>query len=432
MTKRPAATDEPTGNLPKVPKRLKLNVRPRAEVKAAKKPVKQTKLKKSSHPHTAISSTSTSQEVQASAGLQIPNMEGPEYTAEQVFWIRFHYAQLLFATENRSAVACKGTTSCAYFNAYFEGHTVEGLDPNETSDTVDLQAPLAKQTRSRLATSATLPSTYTKRAFKDFHAKTQQILDITLGQIEESSTKNKDLEDAKEFRPIIAPALLESFITLFREHSTNGELNYGNSLTCTKINTFLTPIIDQQLAPTESPWIAAGTHNILSRAPISLANYTARHIDELDSPPSAVRRVWHQDNTSHPHASQSITLPYGATDAPEQFRLTYRKPHAATGNALLNMALLRPAGFDGDLNDLVKGVGDVQVGGMDERKEKEWEEQLQAARAGEELRRRVFGDAVWPPKEMGTDLAARVTTGKVMGGEVDGEVDEDGDVVMEG
>ncbi|KAL1594834.1 hypothetical protein SLS59_008647 [Nothophoma quercina] len=308
------------------------------------------------------------------------------YTAEQCYWIRFHYYQLNHAVTYHPAIEPKGTTSCAFFNAYFEGHpsdsTVEGGDDQVV---------------------------YQKRTYVSFRDKRQEILPTTLKQISEKSKANRKEQGAQEFRPIITPSCLASFIKIYTKYAgRSGEFDFGNFKAVADMTAFLNSIVAQQFAPYKPTWLEDGCANILRRPELNMASYTARHLGELDAGPSAERGVWHRDHSTRDHSSDRMEATRGGTGGKEDIRMKYRNVHADVGNALLNMAVIRPRGYDGDLNALVRDGDEVDLPGLSEEQLDSAKKQVEAVMIGDQLRKRVFDQAVWPPEKKDTDKAAGV------------------------
>lgn len=316
-----------------------------------------------------------------------PDIRSVRYTTEQDYWVRFHHYQLNFAVTNRLASAPKDTISCAYFNGYFQDH-----EPK--LDGVEAPLPASEET-------------YSQRTFKDFHSRCQQLLPTTLQQIMERSAKNSTNEDAKEFRPVIKPPWLASFREIYDRYAISGEFEWGNTAGNAELTAFLENIVDQQLAPYKPTWVADGTANILRRPALSLEDYSHRYTKNVLGTPSGRRAGWHLDSASRKHASDRMDVTNGVSGAREQVRVACRNTHADVGNALLNMAVMRPEGYDGDLNALVHGGEAVESLGLDEQQRMLFNEHVEAVRAGDALRERVFAEAPWLKDDAATGEAAR-------------------------
>lgn len=306
-----------------------------------------------------------------------------DYTEEQRYWIRFHYYQLNFAVSNRSAVALKETISCAYFNAYYQIYSMKTTGK-------EIPHPL-----------------HPLRTFRDYQEKAEEIFPNLIPQILERSRRNRETEDAKEFRPIITPSCLTTFREIFDRYADNGEFNWGDETGAAEMNKFLSNIVDQQLAAYQPAWLAEGTTNILRRPLLKLAGYTAYHLGELSYCPSGQRWKWHQDVYYPEDPSHYITVSHGPGKTGERLPMVYRAVHADAGNALLNMAIDRPHGYDGDLKALVTQTTGVNLPSMSREQRKEFYNHVKAVKAGDALRKQVFEEAVWPPKAEATDDAAR-------------------------
>jgi hypothetical protein len=377
--KRPAPVEDTNESATEDSKRAKLNPIPKEVVSVTKK--SETKAAKS----TQITTNKTPRPVTSrnvvKRSLTIhlkpskyANKES-EWTEEERYWIELYHDLLLYAVTNYAVTAPKPTLICAYFNAYFQGY---------------------------------LEEQYPKRAFRDFQQKSQELKGKTLKQIEESSSLKP--REATVFQPVISPSKLEAYRTLYQEYGVDGHFNLLNQRGIPVLHKFLDNIIAQQLESRKPTWLEGAQANIRNRIPISLAKYTAKHVNEHEEEErsSAMRTEWYKDLSKRKDPRDSIDVSHGATGTREQFRMNRRKMHADTGNALLNIAIIRPAGYDGDLNGLVSDQGDVALPDLTAQQREAFEANVEAVKVGDALRALVFEKAEWPPASADTDEAAAV------------------------
>lgn len=348
------------------------------------------------HPKRTKASSSAGERTEAKG--EVLEKEPQEYTQEQCHWIRLHFYLLNHAVTNRDDPVCtapKGTVSCAYFNAYYQGFCFVPKGRN-----------------------VPIPD-YPWRMFKDFDAQRRRLLPDTINQINQRSMDNERKPHTREFRPVIEPQMLSEFIDIFEKHSESGEFDWEDDDGAEKLRGLLDTIIDQQLAPSQPTWLADGERNILSRPPLSLAGYTAHHTGELQQSVSGRRMHWHQDYYTEMGPRDFLQVSRSEKGVKERIPMNYRKVHADVGNALLNMAIIPPQGYDGDLRALVDDTKAVNLPEMTEGQRKQFDDHIAAVKAGDALRNRIFGEAVWPPAAEATDTAARVLSVRMLDADSD-------------
>jgi hypothetical protein len=115
--------------------------------------------------------------------------DSSEYTPEQRYWIRLHFYMMDYAISERSYIAPSGAVSCAYFNAYWQGFTIEPTK-NSVGEWND-------------------PKTvFPNRTFADFDGMRRNLVPDILNNIATNSSENTGNDP---FRPVITPANLEEF-----------------------------------------------------------------------------------------------------------------------------------------------------------------------------------------------------------------------------
>lgn len=317
-----------------------------------------------------------------------------EYIPEQRYWIRLHFYMVNYAVSNRPCTAPSGTVSCAFFNAYWQGFTEEtNAKRNEEPRTE-----------------------FPVRTFRDFDDMRRSLVaDDILGSITTESSK-KEGEDP--FRPVITPANLAEFREIYERNGDEDGFDFGNAAGLAELNEFLERLVNEQLAPEnpiEPKWVTKGRENVQSRP---LQN--SYHKDE--------RWLWYSDNSQTRDPKDFLRAFNPATGRTESYRLAYRRLHAGAGNALLHMAVMRPDGYDGDLNSLIDVPADADLSAMSEDQRNEFDIHMGAAFVGKHLKKEVESQSGWGD-EAAADEAAKAAkatktaeaaaTDEVAEGEVD-------------
>jgi hypothetical protein len=299
------------------------------------------------------------------------------YTPDQRHWIRLHHYLLRRAVMDRSlGKAPPGRLSCAYFNAYWQGSVLA----NGSSEVPD--------TRNE------------PRTFQDFDDTRRVLLPNIIGEIE-TSMGEADSE-AIEFIPVIEGPALAEYRNIFNRHKVRSGFNWADEAGVTELNNFLDTIIDRQLARPRSTWRQAGRRNLLSRETLNLRGYTTqfRLLQPLRDGVSVegMRADWHLDSCRRRDPKDFLRAFNPAKAQEENIRMTYRKLDADAGNALLNVAILRPQGYEGPLKSLVTDPEAIGRLDMTPKQRKKLVRQMRNVQTGNELRAQIFreAEASWP------------------------------------
>lgn len=316
------------------------------------------------------------------------------YTSEQRHWIRLHHYLLRRAVTDRSlGKAPPGRLSCAYFNAYWQG-SVRASGSSEVPDTKN-----------------------ESRTFEDFDDTRRILLPDVIREIETSMEGEAD-SDVNEFIPVIDGHALAEYRKIFNNHKVRSGFNWADEAGVTELNNFLDTIIDRQLEPTQPTWQQAGRRNLLGRETLSLRGYTTQFklLEPLkdDTSVEGWRAAWHTDKLERRDPKDFLRAFNPATGQEENIRMTYRKLDADAGNALLNMAILRPQGYNGHLKSLVR---DPEASAdrlkMTFEQRAELIRQMRTVQTGNELQDQIFreAEATWPqPKDEEVETVKDVET----------------------
>ncbi|XPS69746.1 hypothetical protein M3J09_002005 [Ascochyta lentis] len=200
------------------------------------------------------------------------------------------------------------------------------------------------------------------------------------------------------FHPILTPSILGAFIKIQEEFSTKDQFNSLSSDSTPKLNKFIEDVVAQQIEPDKSTWIADGLANILSRPRVDVRYHTLR---ELGEPHEGNRPIpWNEDPSTRKYSMDYMEISHGLADPPkkdegQKFRLAHRNVHGDAGSALLNMAIMRPDGYDGDLKLLVEDGEAVELPQMGEQQRVDFEEHIRAVKTGNELREKLHEEVGW-------------------------------------
>jgi hypothetical protein len=303
-----------------------------------------------------------------------------KYTDDQRHWICLHYHLLSRAVSNRPLRAPPGPSSCAYFNAYWQGFMTPTKEPH-------------------------IPKTmYPKRIFRNFDQMRRGLLPDVVEQIETTLGGETD-ENAREFTPVITPARQAEYITLFNNHHEGDGFNWSDKAGIAELHNFLDNMIEEQLAPPKRTWQEAGRRNLLSRDVLNLRGYTTQYklatpLDE-NTTISGLRVDWHRD-PNRPRDPKDFFRAFNpATGREEHIEMRRRELHAAAGNALLNMAALQPRGYNGDMRSLVKDPKSDDCPEMTIKQQKRFFRHIDNVQTGKELQGQIFreAEATWPQPE---------------------------------
>lgn len=309
-----------------------------------------------------------------------------DFTVDQRYWIRLHHYLMRQAVINhRSLTALEGTVSCAYFNAYWQGY---------------LNTP-----RYNIAKPKHAPKTY-----KEFNDMRQELIPNVIKEIFRESSENAKDQNTTEYRPVIVPSMLARFRGLWDEIGGQDEIDWDHSETANEFNNFFENIVREQTELTQPAWVTAGRQNLLDRPTMegfrSYADYVSPHFEysgtELEKTVSDSKDVWRI---------------IGNEGKRENFPMRRRKAHADAGNALLNMAIMRPAGYLGDLRSFGKDPRADDLSNMSEDQKKDFHDHMRMLQQGSDLQRSLYKQAGLPVKENEDD-------------EKTGE-DKDGDILLE-
>ncbi|UPX15657.1 uncharacterized protein EKO05_0006098 [Ascochyta rabiei] len=296
-----------------------------------------------------------------------------EWKDEERHWIKCHYQLLLSALDKAPCSAPEVTISCAYFNAYFQGYVSE-----PTKDEI-----------SQLL--------YAKRTFAEFREEIYRNHRRLFEQVTEKSLENTAAGVKKAFHPIVTPSILETYIKIQGEFTDADadQSNLPHDKGTSELVEFIKNVVTQQIASSEPTWIADGRANILRRRPLNMSDRadhktgdyknTRKNRDRNED-----REEWYNDYSARNTSDDYIEISYRPLEKSLQVRMEYRNIYADVGNALLNMAILRPDGYDGDLKALVQDKTDVELPLMNADQRKEFDEHVEAVKAGDALRRRLF------------------------------------------
>lgn len=187
----------------------------------------------------------------------------------------------------------------------------------------------------------------------------------------------------------------------------DGEFNWHDENGSQELRHFLDHTIDNIIAPPEPPWLTDARLNLFSRPFFDLADTTAHHAGETRYEP---RYYWHQDYAHKGQYRDYLQVSRCPEGKSTHIPMTMRKVHAAVGNAVLNMAIIPPMGYDGDLNTLVKNIEDTELPSMTTEERVEFDENIQGVAVGIEcLKGMILEETVWPPvRHEKTDRLARV------------------------
>lgn len=311
------------------------------------------------------------------SGAEKKSDENSEYTPEQRYWIRLHFYMVDYAVLNRPYTAPSGAVSCAYFNAYWQGFTIE---PSKEQGTDTWKDPATQ---------------FPIRTFADFDGMRRNLVPDILNNIATNSLEN--IANGP-FRPVITPANLAEFRGIYDRYGDENGFNFANEPGRAEMNDFLERTINEHLLPEdetlEPSWMRQGRDNITSRS-------NPRHY-------KAARWEWHQD-PSHPRDPKDFLRAFNpATGNRDYIRMVNRRSHADAGNALLNMAVMRPEGYDGDLNSLIFDVSDLGSSAMTEEQREEFRYHLGAAACGYQLRQ-IIDDQAWSDEAAKAAEVAKTT-----------------------
>ncbi|KAJ4350888.1 hypothetical protein N0V95_004336 [Ascochyta clinopodiicola] len=277
-----------------------------------------------------------------------------EWTNEQRYWIKCHYQLILSALTKSACIAPEGTVSCAYFNAYFQGYVSEPTKQGMVCQPID-----------------------SKRTFAEFKQEMDRSHRRVFEQITRKSLDNTKAGAKTMFHPVITPWILETYIKIHDGKETS------------ELAEFIEKIVTQELKPPGPTWVADGRANILHRRPLDMAdrsNHTTSGYRNTRNQ-SKDREDWYRDYSTRNTQDDNLEI---STKTDPNVRMKYQNIHADSGNALLNMAILRPVGYDGDLNALVQGGADVELPRMNAAQRKEFDEHIAAVKVGDAMRRQLF------------------------------------------
>lgn len=336
----------------------------------------ETPISKRPRRSTAISATSEPTEEKSN-----------DFTVDQWYWIRLHHYLMRQAVmKRRSFTALEGTVSCAYFNAYWQGY-------------------LNKPTRTNIAKPIHAPKTY-----KEFDNMRQELIPNVIEEMSRVSSENAKDQDTTEYRPVIVPSMLARFHGLWDKNGVEDEINWDHSETANEFNDFFDNIVREQTEMTQPAWVTAGRQNLLDR-PTMEGFRSYAWVADFVSPHFQESRTSLLKTASDPKDVWRIV---GHEGKRENFPMRRRKAHADAGNALLNMAIMRPAGSLGDLKSLGKDPRGDHLSNMSEDQRQSFHDHIRMVQQGNDLQKGLYEKAGWMVKD----------------DEKTGE-DEDGDVLLE-
>lgn len=282
-----------------------------------------------------------------------------EYTPDQSYWIRLHFYMVDSAVLNRPYTAPSGAVSCAYFNAYWQGFITETFYDERTGKWEDPKAQ------------------FPIRTFRDFDGMRRNLVPDILNNIATNSLKNTGSDP---FRPVITPANLAEFHQIYDRYGDQNGFDFENETGREELNEFLERTIDEHLLPVdesvEPSWVNKGRENLRSRP-------NPRHYKNK-------RSDWHADLSVSRDPKDFLRAFNPATGEREFIRMVRRRAHADVGNALLNMAVMRPEGYDGDLNSLI-----FDLSAMSGEPTEQFNTHIQAAACGQQLKQELDDQADW-------------------------------------
>jgi hypothetical protein len=304
-----------------------------------------------------------------SAAAKVPEaVEKIAWTEEECLWIRLYYRLLLHATVTQKIIHPRITKACTNFKAFYIGFMTDptGNDPPRPR--------------------------YSKRSHDEFRAKVYELEATTLQQLDQAlaSIVDSDLDEGN-FRPIITFGRLRQFSEIYRQYAQAGEFNLDQGPGAEAMKTFFDNIISWN----EPFFIANGQANIRRRSSLLPRESDSPQPKPEDERISFRHYSWHQDPAHERDPTNTLQVSYGSDKKTGYVQLSKRKIHAGAGNALLNAAIMRPKGYDGDLNALINNQSDVTMPKMNEKRRKKLDESLQVVTAGNVLRGGLFEGEEW-------------------------------------
>ncbi|KAH6632991.1 hypothetical protein C7974DRAFT_412020 [Boeremia exigua] len=374
--KRPAAKKTPVypQNVRKTPvptPRLKLRLPPEpvAEVPApkAKKPAQKAKKTTVAAPVVAEKPQPKQTRRTTPASLNPPSQAAPStranptptpspssiWTPAQRSWILCHHALLLRGLVTTPRLAAPApTVRCAWFNAFFEGYKLDQKGEPEVAP----------------------PPRYAKRAFRDFWREAAALCPGLLARIDTVTQENAEAAggEGRTWIPVVTPAVLARFEVLHGRDTEDG-LDIGTS----RVGAFLDEVVRRQFEEAEPAWIAGGRASVLR-----FWEGTEEELAQEVGGPLAQREY--------------IRTMHGSSGARVDVMVAKKDVYSASGAALLNMAIIRPDGYDGDINMLGADLDSLAISGEQKSRLRE---DIYANRVADALRERVFEEKLRIAKE---------------------------------
>ncbi|KAF3006922.1 hypothetical protein E8E13_011247 [Curvularia kusanoi] len=241
------------------------------------------------------------------------------------------------------------------------------------------------------------------KTYKEFDNMRQELIPSVIEEMSRVSSENSKDQDTTEYRPVIVPSMLAQFRGLWDKNGVEDEINWEHSETANEFNDFFDSIVREQTESTQPAWVTAGRQNLLDR-PTMEGFRSSRWVTDFVSPhlqANDPKDVWRIVG----HRGRQVNFP-----------MRRRKADADAGNALLNMAIMRPAGSLGDLKSLGKDTREDDLSNMSEDEMKNFQDHIRLVHQGNDLQRSLYEKAGWPVKGNEDD-------------EKMGE-DEDGDILL--